>query len=143
MRALVVTGGFLSVIVAIACGSSGIPCIDVEDCILQNNSCPAGQELFCNFEEGAVCDCAGGSGGAGGTGGAGGMGGTGGGAESCVLSNECNPFEIYDCDTPCQGFCGSSGTEAYGDCGTNVDPSMPPPGGVYNCVCHCGDEQCP
>jgi len=65
-----------------------------------------------------------------------------GGAKSCVLDVECSPFEISDCDTPCQSFCGSSGTEAYGQCGTNVDPSQPPPDAYY-CVCYCGNEACP
>ena len=78
----------------------------------------------------------------GGTAGSGGVGGTTG-TDPCVVDQECNPFEISDCDTPCIAFCGPGGTEIYGTCGTNVDPSMPPPGGKYYCECHCYTEECP
>jgi len=88
----------------------------------------------CGSEEG-------GSSGSGATDGGGGGGGTAG--DPCVVSEECNPFEISDCDTPCRAFCGPGGTEVYGTCGTNVDPSMPPPGGVYYCECHCDNLECP
>ncbi len=83
-----------------------------------------------------------GAGGEGGTGETGGSGGVPGG-DPCVVDQECNPFDISDCDTPCRAFCPPGGTEVYGECGTNVDPSKPPPGGKYYCVCHCYDAECP
>lgn len=127
-------GALLLGLVGVACGNEDpiVGCESTQDCIDQGNSCPSGQELFCNYGLGGVCDCIGGTGGSGGAGGTGG-------AESCVLGQECNPFEIYDCDTPCQSFCGSSGTEAYGTCVGVPNPSMPP----YYCVCHCTTEECP
>ncbi len=138
MKAYAVSVGLLVGLVGTGCPSDTFLCENVQDCIDNENSCPSGQELFCNYELGGVCDCADGAGGTGGTAGTGGTGG----AASCVLDVECSPIEISDCDTPCQSFCGSSGTEAYGQCGTNVDPSQPPPDAYY-CVCYCGNEACP
>ncbi|MEM7138040.1 MAG: hypothetical protein AAF500_15775 [Myxococcota bacterium] len=82
-------------------GSAGFSCADVQDCIEQDNSCPSGEELFCNTSSSSpgVCDCradmgTGGTGGSGATGGSGGtgavagMGGTGGMGGSAV---PCDP----------------------------------------------------
>ncbi|MGB5695841.1 MAG: hypothetical protein WBM46_09330 [Polyangiales bacterium] len=144
MKAYVVLGGLLVGMAGIACGSSaGFPCEQVSDCVDQ--SCPSGQELFCNLEL-SVCDCArgaGGSGGGGGSAGTGGAGGTGG-LGSCFVGTECDLLGINDCDTPCRGFCGSGGfgNESYGTCGGTFDPSQPPPD-TYYCYCYCGTEECP
>ncbi|MGB8222488.1 MAG: hypothetical protein WCF10_07865 [Polyangiales bacterium] len=140
MKAYMVAGGLLLGIIGIACGSGDpiLSCDFLQDCIDQGNSCPTGQELFCNLSAGGICDCAGGSGGTGGAGGSGGAGGAGG-VGSCALGPDCNPFEIYDCDTPCRSFCGPGGTEVYGSCVGVPDPGAPP----FKCVCHCSTEACP
>jgi len=45
------------------CGSADpvIGCIATQDCIAKEHSCPTGQELFCNFSLGGICDCRGGT----------------------------------------------------------------------------------
>lgn len=131
MKALAVAGAMLLALVAIGCPEDTFLCEFVADCVAHGDSCPSGQELFCNYDLGGICDCAEGSGGTGGSGGAGGTGGTAGTGTGCTLDVTCNPFEVYDCDTPCRAFCGSSGTEAYGTCP------------VDRCECHCTNEQCP
>jgi hypothetical protein len=78
MKALVAVGGLLLGLLAIGCSQDpNIGCEngDVDECLAKDVSCPRGQELFCNYDEGAICDCREGSGGSGGSGGAGGMGG--------------------------------------------------------------------
>jgi hypothetical protein len=141
MKSLLVGGGLLLGMVLIACSSDPlVGCEETAECLANEDlNCPGGiEDLFCNFAKGGICDCREGSGGTGGSDGTGGTDGAGG-TGSCVLDDECNPFEIYDCDTPCRAFCGSSGTEAYGSCGSTVDPPMPP----YYCICHCNNVQCP
>ena len=74
MKALAVTGVLLLSLTAIGCPEDASLCETVADC--EPGSCPTGQELFCNFDLGGICDCTEGSGGTGGSGGAGGPGGT-------------------------------------------------------------------
>jgi hypothetical protein len=139
MKAYAVMVGLLVGLAGTGCPSDTFLCENVQDCIGNGNSCPSGQELFCNRELGGICDCDEGTGGSGGSGGSAGTGGAGG-AESCALDLECDPFEIFDCDTPCRAFCGPGGTEVYGSCLGYPDPSMPP----FLCVCHCGlGTDCP
>lgn len=150
MKAYAVLVGVLIGVTALACSddSTGL-CLDSAYC--QDTfcfSCPNGrdQEPYCGPDDRCVCPAClpgtGGTGGSAGTGGNGGSTGGTGGAESCVLDVECSLFGMSDCDTPCKSFCGSSGTEAYGQCGTNVDPSQPQPDAYY-CVCYCSNETCP
>ena len=74
MNAVSGISGLLMIVslgLAAACSSEDpyVGCIDTQDCVDKGNSCPAGEELFCNFSLGGICDCEGGAGGTGGTGG--------------------------------------------------------------------------
>jgi hypothetical protein len=148
MKAFAVSFGLLIGLAGAGCSEEDVRCDGVQDCKDAGFRCPSGEDLFCDTELDGVCACeegAGGSGGSAGTGGsagsagASGMGGAGG-AESCALDLECDPFEIFDCDTPCQAFCGPGGTEVYGSCLGYPDPSMAP----FLCVCSCGSgTDCP
>ncbi len=67
------------------------------------------------------------------------------GADNCMLDVECDPQDFENptfCDGPCRTFCRTSGTDSYGSCGGDFDPSMPLPD-TYYCVCHCFTEECP
>jgi hypothetical protein len=136
MKAYAVLLGMPIALVGIGCTSDTVPCGNTVDCVDDGFSCPSGQEVYCDSLSGGVCACDEGAGGSGGSGGSAGTGG----ASSCALDLECNPFEIFDCDTPCRTFCGPGGTEVYGSCLGYPDPSMPP----YLCVCSCGPgSDCP
>lgn len=80
MKAYAVVVGLLLGVVGVACNSEDpiLGCEDTQDCIDQGNSCPGGEELFCNQQLGGLCDCDEGTGGTGGSGGSAGTGGTGG-----------------------------------------------------------------
>jgi hypothetical protein len=119
-------------LLALGCsGSSFDSCEVVGDCIEKGHSCPGGQELFCNLDDGAsgVCDCrASGSGGTGGSGGGGtggnmgtgGGGGTGGtAAEPCGGDTECTPEAPSHCGTLCQDICGRFENFEAAGCGEN------------------------
>jgi len=121
MKGYTILGAFLIALIGLVgtgCPSETFLCRTVADCFDHEDSCPSGEELFCNVELGGVCDCAGGTGGmggAGGTAGSAGAGGSGGSSSS--------------------GSCDDCVGTSLGPDNTNPAVSCAPGGEQFACVC--------